>query len=230
MFITTNHELGFLHIPKCGGSSVYLAFAGEDKRYRKRTDMPWAPWPIFKAHTKFRTAYPYKSQDKEKPVFPPPKQWFATVRNPYARYHTWFYYQQEWDRKRYEGELPLKGGLTKEMLEWRMRYWDTATPLSVIKSFDTIDKDDYWLYAVVHIRTPQWMWVTGSDAKCFKLENIDKMWAWLADLGTHVEPLHNKKNTAKKGTWEDLDEEVLVLIQQRYKQDFSKLKYDMVIT
>ena len=231
MFITTNKELGFIHIPKCGGSSVYLAFAGgEDKPYRKREDMPWAPWPIHKAHTKYRHAYPYNNTNKALPFYPPPNQWFSTVRNPCARFHTWFYYQQAWDRKRYEGELPMKEGLDRASLEFRLKYWDTATPLSVLKSLDTIDKDDRWLYAIGNIRQPQWTWLTGSNARVFKLEKIDKMWDWLAELGTHVEPLHNKKNTEKKGTWEDFDEEVLLLIQERYEMDFRKLKYDMVIT
>lgn len=230
MFITTNHKLGFIHIPKCGGSSVYLAFAGEDKRHRKDMEMPWAPWPIAKTHAKYRAVFPYNNTEKSLPPCPPPEQWFSTVRNPYARFHTWFYYQQAWDRKRYDGDLPMKQGLDRKALEFRLRFWDTATPLSVLKSFDIIDRNDYWLYAIGNIRQPQWTWLTGSNAKCFKLEQIDKMWTWLEELGTHVKPLHNKKNTKKPGTWEDLDEEVLVLIQERYEMDFRKLKYDMVIT
>ena len=47
MFITTNNKIGFIHIPKCGGTSIYHAFrggiTGPNKRNRKD---PWSPWPI----------------------------------------------------------------------------------------------------------------------------------------------------------------------------------------
>lgn len=232
MFVTTNMKLGFIHIPKCGGTSVFDAFAdGEEKRENKqRRDMPWSPWPIHKAHTKYRTAYPHKSRGKLGNVFPEPEQWFSTVRNPYSRYHTWYYYQQTWDRKRHSGELELKG-TSQEQLEERLRYWDKSTPLGLLKDLRMLEaQDTHWKGILRNIRECQWTWIVGSNARAFKLESIDKMWDWLEDIGTHAKPIHSKRNKDKQGTWQDLDEEVLAELQKMYENDFRKLKYDMVIT
>ena len=228
MFITTNNELGFIHIPKCGGTSVWHAFAGVNDEYRQRTDMPYSPWPIYSTHTKWQTVYNNPLGKKKYDQFPPPKQWFSIVRNPYARYHTWFYFQQTWDRKRYNGELPLKPNMTMQDLEFRLKYWETATPLSVLENMDSIDQSKHWLYAIGNIRACQTTWIEGSNARLFKLENMQELWAWLELIGSHVKPTHSKKNTEKTGTWQDFDNDVLELIEQRYAEDFELLRYDKV--
>lgn len=233
MFVTTNNKLGFIHIPKCGGTSVYRAFAGENNERKQDRSNPWSAWPIYEAHTKWRTVYPHKS-DKEKlgKVFPGPETWFTTVRNPYARFHTWYHYQREWDRKRYVGELPRKGLSVKD-LEFRMEFFDTHSPKQVLKLIpELLQQGNIWKYAVSNISNPQWHWVVGCpNLQVFKLERIDRMWQWLHNQGCMVQPTHVKKNTAKTGSWEtDFDEETIVLIQQLYEKDFKKLSYELVVT
>jgi len=233
MFVTTNHKLGFIHIPKCAGTSVYDAFAspGPDPRprlYEQRLDMPWSPWPVFNTHTKFRTAWPHKSQSKMPRVFPPPKTWFTVVRNPYARYHSWFYYQQKLDQRMHDGLEDIKNN-NKEDLAERLLYWDKATPLSVLKDIDRLlHKGGHWKDMCRIIKSSQWEYIVGSQAMIFQVEKMDRLWQWLKELGTHVEPRRSLVNDDKQGSWQDLNEEVLELIFQRYKRDFRKLGYKRI--
>ena len=81
MFITTNKKIGFIHIPKCGGSSISAAFRhGEKGPNKSNPNDPWSPWYPVNAHSTYRRAVKNKVAQ--------PETWFTTVRNPYSRFHS----------------------------------------------------------------------------------------------------------------------------------------------
>jgi len=221
MFVTTNKKIGYIHIPKCGGTSVFLAF---DKLGREKEDIPWSPWPIAKTHAKYVNI--------ENKLDLHPEIWFTSIRNPYARFHTWYYFIQEWDKKRLNGELPLKGQ-TEESLQYRIDFYSNHSPKEVLKKFDNLlsTKENKLKHAVSNISTLQYAWVKDCpNIKIFKLEKINEMWDWLKNIGCPVDYTHAKKNDNKLGSWQDFDEETLLLIQKRWADDFEKFGYELVVT
>jgi len=227
MFVTTNNKIGFIHVPKCGGTSVFKSF---DALGRNDRGNPWSPWSIYKTHTSFGQIWPEKIP-KDFRGFPGPEQWFTSVRNPYARYHTWYYFAMEWTKKRLSGELPLKGS-TEEQIRFGIKFLEEQGPKGVLKKLHEFEGDRSKIsqFKLGNIYNPQVNWFQGCyNCKIFKLEQIELMWEWLKSLGCPVEYTHAKKTSSKVGTWHDFDEETLVLIQKRYERDFRELDYPMVV-
>ena len=76
MFVTTNNKIGFIHIPKCGGTSIYHAFRGGLRGPNKRDRQdPWSPWPVMEPHSTYK-------EFKAESTFPGPVTWFTIVRHP----------------------------------------------------------------------------------------------------------------------------------------------------
>ncbi len=218
MFVTTNKKLGFIHIPKCGGSSISSAFRHGEKGPNKNNHQdPWSPWYPFHTHTTYRRTVKDNVEQ--------PETWFTTVRNPYARYHSWYYYAIAWAKKRLSGELKLKSHTPDEL----RRHIDILESNGIKGTL--LNLDYIMLQGVSNqISRPQVDWVDGCpNLKWFKLEEVEKCYEWLAEMGCMVEYQHVKKNP-KKLTWqEELDDEMLEVIQQRYAVDFEKFGYDTAL-
>lgn len=218
MFITTNKKIGFIHIPKCGGSSIHAAFRGGIKGPNKNNpDDPWSPWQPCGAHiTYLRTVKDKITQ---------PETWFTVVRNPFARYHSWYYYQIAWNKKRLSGELGLKD-LDPVLLKQQIAALEKVGIKNTLLNLDEIcDKP-----TLKQIRRPQFEWIDGcKNIRWFKLEEIEMLYEWLHEMGCAVEYTHEKKNP-KKLTWqEEFDDEMIQCIQQRYAIDFEKFGYELIL-
>ena len=218
MFITTNNKIGFIHIPKCGGTSIYHAFrggiTGPNKRNRKD---PWSPWPINDTHTTYKE---FKKANK----LPSPDIWFTIVRHPCQRFHSWYYYQIAWDKKRLSGELPKKG-LDNKTLLYSIKTLEDLGIKGTLLNLDKI-KHDIALKLARHIEYPMYHWIADcKNIKIFKLEKIKALYNWLDEIGCKVLFTHSKK-TPRATTWEDeFDNEMLEVIQERYAKDFYKFGY-----
>ena len=76
MFVTTNKKLGFIHIPKCGGSSISSAFRHGEKGPNKNNHQdPWSPWYPCDTHAHYSKI--------QRANIELPETWFTTVRNPF---------------------------------------------------------------------------------------------------------------------------------------------------
>lgn len=218
MFVTTNKKLGFIHIPKCGGSSISSAFRHGEKGPNKNNHQdPWSPWYPCDTHAHYS-----KIQRSNIEL---PETWFTTVRNPFARYHSWYYYQIAWHKKRINGELKLKTLSVQEM----QQQVDLLEDLGIKGTL--LNLDDVVAQGVPkQVSKPQYDWISGCpNIEWFKLEEIQKCYKWLAKMGCNVEYSHVKKNP-KNLTWqEEFDDEMIEYIQQRYAIDFEKFKYELIL-
>ena len=180
-------------------------------------------WPIAKTHSTYMEYLDYSKQSK-KLNFPGPTQWFTIVRHPAAKFHSWYYYQLEWDRKRIQGELNLKGNTKDFYIKRRECLLDLGL-LGCLKYPDSVINTPYFM------TMPQYEFIRGcKNVKTFKLEKIDKLYNWLASIGCPVQPYQStsKKNKAKNKKWQDeFDNEMLELISERYAKDFSKFGYEL---
>ena len=104
MFVTGDRQLGFIHIPRYGGTSVITSFTSS----------------LVNIQQVCRTHAHYNEYTQANPT-----QWFATIRHPAARLHSGYYYQIEQDRRRVAGELKLKSDLTIEFLQKRINLFET---------------------------------------------------------------------------------------------------------
>jgi len=215
MFITTNKKIGFIHIPKCGGSSISAAFRhGEKGPNKSNPNDPWSPWYPVNAHSTYRRAVKNKVAQ--------PETWFTTVRNPYSRFHSWYYYQIAWHKKRINGELKMKAFTVEEM----QRQVDLLEQTGIKDTL--LNLDEILAQGVPNqIGQPQYVWIDGCEnIRWFKLEEIEKLYEWLHEMGCDVEYSHVKKNP-KKLTWqEEFDDEMIEYVQKRYAIDFEKFGYD----
>ena len=218
MFVTTNKKLGFIHIPKCGGSSISAAFRyGQKGPNKNNPHDPWSPWYPCATHAH------YSKILRENIELP--KTWFTTVRNPFARYHSWYYYQIAWNKKRINGELKMKRFTVEEM----QRQVDLLEDLGIKETL--LNLDDVVAQGVPkQVAKPQYDWISGCpNIKWFRLEEIEKLYEWLHKMGCNVEYSHVKKNP-KKLTWqEEFDDEMIEYVQKRYAIDFEKFGYELIL-
>ena len=220
MFITTNKKIGFIHIPKCGGSSIHAAFRGGRKgpNINNHQD-PWSPWQPCDAHIT------HEHMLRDYPNLVHPETWFTVVRNPFARYQSWYYYQIAYHKKRLSGELKLKSHTPAEMREHIAILEDQGIKGTLLN----LD----WVIAQgvpKQVIKPQYDWVSGCpNLKWFKLEEVKKCYEWLDKQGCNIPYMHEKK-IDKKLTWqEEFDDEMIECIQQRYAVDFEKFRYELIL-
>ena len=229
MFVTTNYKIGFIHIPKCGGTSIYHAFRGGLHGPNKRnTKDPWSPWPVMQPHSTYNEfTLGLKSHIKTQSIFPGPETWFTIVRHPCQRFHSWYHYQIAWDKKRLNGQLPLKG-LEPETFEQRIKTLEELGLKGTLQNLDTL-KNDTGIKLARHVEYPMYNWIANcKNIKVFKLEKIGALYDWFDEIGCTVEFTHSKK-TPRRSTWQDeFDDEMIELISKRYAKDFTKFGYSLL--
>jgi hypothetical protein len=221
MFVTTNYKIGFIHIPKCGGTSIYHAFRGGLHGPNKRNNKdPWSPWPVMQPHSTYK-------EFKAESTFPGPETWFTIVRHPCQRFHSWYHYQIAWDKKRLNGQLPLKG-LEPETFEQRIKTLEELGLKGTLQNLDTL-KNDTGIKLARHVEYPMYNWIANcKNIKVFKLEKIGALYDWFDEIGCTVEFTHSKK-TPRRSTWQDeFDDEMIELISKRYAKDFTKFGYSLL--
>ena len=213
MFITADNTLGFIHITKTGGTSVVSAFKNISITHVCRTHALYGEY-----------------KDKS------PTQWFATMRHPAARLHSGYYYQLEWDYKRYIGELPLKSDLTKEFLQERIdlfkQYGFVNTVISnEFKNKYNILKEKYNIKSVNVLEQMQSICKYISGCENIKLFDIETQSAdlfnWIRQYYPKIEYTHIHQTKNKKPWNNEVTSKLKEYIEINYSDDLNFFGYQL---
>ena len=215
MFVTANPDLGFIHIPRTGGTSVTRSLENSDCNITQVC----------------RTHALYKEFSNHMPV-----QWFATVRHPAARLHSGYYYQIEQDKNRLAGNLPMKSGLTKDFLHNRIDMFCTygfeKTILSpeFCKDYNYL-KQKYNIKSLNVLEQMQSICEYINGCKNIILFDIDtqstELFDWIKNfIPSAAYVCVNNKNQA--ATWkEEMSDKLRDYINNKYKDDLKRFEYTL---
>ena len=210
MFVTADNKLGFIHIPKSGGTSVIDSFNGN-------------VISVCSTHSAYSE---YTGNE--------PEVWFATVRHPAARIHSAFYYQLEWDQKRISGELGMKAGLTLDFLKERVRLFkDYGFVNSIldqevkIKYNDIKRKHNIKVNSFLENLQSSCYFINGcKNIKTFDIDtNATELFYWLKSIVTDIEYTHSRKNKNKKFWQDECTPELLDFVKNNYSDDLERFGY-----
>jgi len=188
----------FIHIPKCGGTSIIHAL--------KKTNR--IDGVIGIAHSKVSD---YLNSNKT---------YVTTVRNPYNRFFSYYHFLIEWSKKRVDGKLPLKGRtieqykrIIKIMKEIKFEGW--VYSLLNKNKINNLIKE---YYIPQHAFTLQYDWI--KDANKLSIHKLEEQTIWKF---LNLTKLHSKKSTYK--TTKGYTKEQAEIVYKYYQKDFDYFKY-----
>lgn len=215
MFLTDDHQLGFIHIPRTGGTSVSESFALS---------------PVNIKHV-CRTHAHYNEYHGSAPA-----QWFATIRHPAARLHSGYYYQIEQDRKRLLGMLPLKSDLTLDFLQARIDLFEsygfeqTIISEKFKKHYQNL-KQKHSIQSLNVLEQMQSIckYIQGCEnIILFDIETqADKLFEWIKQYITFVNYTHNNSKLEKSNWKDQLSDKLIEYIKNNYKDDLARFDYQL---
>ncbi len=209
-FKLKEHNIIFIHPPKCGGSSITEVL--------KKTKNIGEEIPNTGAH---------KTIKENQQLNFIADEYFITVRNPYDRYYSYYHFCIEWDLKRATGQLPLKGD-TKEFYEARRNRLLELKFEGFINLLVNEEERKKFIssHKLLNAFDCQSKWFqnqTDKPVHVFKIEE-GTVWKYLQNLGYNVKPAHVKKSTYK--TQQGYTKEQAEIIYKYFKQDFDTLNYN----
>ena len=188
----------FIHIPKCGGTSIIHTL--------KKTNR--IDGVIGSAHSKVSD---YLNSNKT---------YVTTVRNPYNRFFSYYHFLIEWSKKRVDGKLPLKGRtieqykrIIKIMKEIKFEGW--VYSLLNKNKINNLIKE---YYIPQHTFTLQYDWI--KDANKLSIHKLEEQTIWKF---LNLTKLHSKKSTYK--TTKGYTKEQAEIVYKYYQKDFDYFKY-----
>ena len=188
----------FIHIPKCGGTSIIHAL--------KKTNR--IDGVIGSAHSK---ASDYLNSNKT---------YVTTVRNPYNRFFSYYHFLIEWSKKRVDGKLPLKGR-TIEQYKRRIKIMKEIKFEGWVYSLLNKNKINNLIkeyYIPQHAFTLQYDWI--KDANKLSIHKLEEQTIWKF---LNLTKLHSKKSTYK--TTKGYTKEQAEIVYKYYQKDFDYFKY-----
>lgn len=188
----------FIHIPKCGGTSIIHAL--------KKTNR--IDGVIGSAHSKVSD---YLNSNKT---------YVTTVRNPYNRFFSYYHFLIEWSKKRVDGKLPLKGR-TIEQYKRRIKIMKEIKFEGWVYSLLNKNKINNLIkeyYIPQHAFTLQYDWI--KDANKLSIHKLEEQTIWKF---LNLTKLHSKKSTYK--TTKGYTKEQAEIVYKYYQKDFDYFKY-----
>ena len=188
----------FIHIPKCGGTSIIHAL--------KKTNR--IDGVIGSAHSKVSD---YLNLNKT---------YVTTVRNPYNRFFSYYHFLIEWSKKRVDGKLPLKGR-TIEQYKRRIKIMKEIKFEGWVYSLLNKNKINNLIkeyYIPQHAFTLQYDWI--KDANKLSIHKLEEQTIWKF---LNLTKLHSKKSTYK--TTKGYTKEQAEIVYKYYQKDFDYFKY-----
>lgn len=213
-FKLKNHNIIFIHPPKCGGSSIAEALKS-CKGIGEKAKKPGTELTL-SAHKKIKELNKINFTADE---------YFVTVRNPYDRFYSYYHFLIEWDKKRLNGELPMKGQprdkLMNRIASLEEMKFDGWVSLLINEKVRAEWHKKHQLFAPF---TNQIEWFKGQTNKpinVFRIED-DTVWSYLRSKGYKVNKQHIKKSTYKTISYTKPLKEI---VYKYFKDDFDELGY-----
>lgn len=209
-FKLKNHNIIFIHPPKCGGSSIAETLK-QTNNIGQRLENTGAHKTIKENIDLGLTADEY----------------FVTVRNPYDRYYSYYHFCIEWDLKRISGRLPLKGGTKKFYKDRRNRLLELKFEGFVNLLVDKKERKRFILsHKLLNAFDCQVKWFYNQTDKPVHLFKIEEgtVWKYLQDLGYNVKASHKKKSTFKTVT--GYTKKQAEIVYKYFKEDFKTFEYN----
>ena len=208
-FKIKNYSTIFLHIPKCGGSSIFKTLKNNG----------FVDYKFNKTHIKI-------SELEKK--FIENFKFITQIRNPYSRFYSHYHYAVEWIDKRIKGELPTKGK-TIEFYERLLKFllsveFDGFVELlykkrlreSFLKDFDKSESD-------IFLRICDFLNIE-TNIKIFKIED-NNFWNYLESEFKIVPSvkLFEKKSNYKSKKYDSFTSKA---VYEYFKKDFDLFLYE----
>jgi len=214
-FKLKNHNIIFIHPPKCGGSSIAEALKSVDGIGEKAK----------KPGTEITLSAHKKIKELNKIDFTA-DEYFVTVRNPYDRFYSYYHFLIEWDKKRLNGELPMKGQprdkLINRIASLEEMKFDGWVSLLINEKVRT---EWHKKHQLLPPFTNQIDWFKGQTNKpvhVFKIED-GEVWKYLNKKGYNVKRQHIKKSTYRTVPYTEAQKD---LVYKFFIDDFEELKYE----
>lgn len=189
-------DLTFIHIPKCGGTSVYHGL--KEKKLNGKQ--------IGGVHS--------RTHDYDEGI-----EYVVSVRNPYDRFYSYFHFYIEWTKKRLNGELPLKRsreeyGKLLDLLEdiqfsgWVLALKDNKIIDYYVEEYG-VDRDAFRCQV-------DWFKDTIKPVHTFQIEKGD-IFKFL-----NITKKHSKKTTYKTTEYTQEQKDI---VYDYFENDFKRLGY-----
>lgn len=217
MFVTNNNQLGFIHIPRTGGTSVSTCFAVAENGYAIK-------------HV-CRTHALYKEFD-----YAQPQQWFATIRHPAARLHSGYYYQLGQDQRRVGGTLPMKSDLTLDFLKARIDLFQQYGFEQTVISNDFANKyrklkSQHNIKSLNALEQMQSVCEYIHGCKNIVLFDIDtqsaELFNWIKLSIPRINHVHVNQKQSHNLWRNELTDKLIDYINYKYKDDLERFGYTL---
>ena len=206
-FKLINKSIIFLHVPKCGGSSVF----------RTLKSHKFIEYRLPSTHDSISN---YLNKNITADIF------FTQVRNPYFRFYSQYHFMVETINKRIKGELPLKGR-TIEYYNRVLNYLIKIEFEGYVNLLIDLNKRNAFFEEFDNIGHLAFQRIVGFlnekvNLKVFKLED-GNIWSFIKKMGYNVEyTFHEKKSSYRTVSY---NSELSEIVYNYFKEDFIKYNY-----
>jgi len=152
MIVSDTTKVGFVHVPKCAGTSITQWLLETGKDFREISNKHWTPSHLPR---QFREKY----------------QWFAVVRNPYERLVSHYnFHVRYYENRMKNSKLSQKPKYSQryELLKKGFDRW-------CLDPYQIANREPHWYD---YRWTPQVMWI-DDHTKVLKYENLAEDFEWV---------------------------------------------------
>jgi hypothetical protein len=233
--ISHHHQAIYIHIPKCAGQSVEMAFL-------KSLGLDWDRRAPLLLHSNNQPLIGPKrlahltAKEYKQAMYVTEQQFetyykFATVRNPYSRAVSLFNHMQATHSTKTTARSYLGGALSPRAAVSFKTFWDDVIEPAFNdarqKTFGTLEyyKGDYWFVR------PQSEFIYDHRerlvADILRLETLSQSWTPVANKFGLAATLPSANQSKRVIRLEDLTDAHMKKIRERYASDFELLGYEL---
>lgn len=226
-----NSNLLFIHIPKCGGTSIHKSMS-EHGIILDRPKFSKQQLAVLRPGQKQTPPHIKVSEYIDVGLDIENYHVISQTRNPYTRLVSLFYFVKRQDKATLLGRRHLKADLS--FYENRYKFFNKMTFETFVKTVldpeqqqELIDK---WVIEytsqLVYGLTPQHAWIDGTDVRTFKMENYAEILVYIKKYADIEFGYRHRKWQRIPDYMGHYTQETLEIVYDYYKEDFVRFGYD----